>query len=68
MMKVKVDHELCVGHAMCMGIAPDVFEVDDGGFVVAPGDGVISVPADADEAIVREAVLSCPEGALSVEE
>jgi ferredoxin len=67
-MRVKVDRELCRGHALCMSIAPEVFEVDDAGFVVAPEGGMIDVPAGVDEATVREAVLSCPEGALSVEE
>jgi ferredoxin len=67
-MRVKVDRELCGGHAMCAIIAPEVFEVDDAGFVVAPEGDVIEVPADADEVRVREAVVSCPEGALVIEE
>lgn len=66
-MKIKVDTELCGGHAMCAMLAPDVFKLDDAGFVLAP-EGVIEVPAEADEGNVREAVLSCPEGALAVDE
>jgi ferredoxin len=66
-MKVKVDKELCRGHAMCSMLVPDVFEVDDAGYVIAP-EGVIEVPEDVNEGEVREAVLSCPEGALAVDE
>jgi ferredoxin len=47
-----------------MGIAPDVFEVRDDGYLYVlneqPGDD----RADA----VREAAASCPNGAISLEE
>ena len=32
-MRIKVDFDLCQGHASCMGEAPEVFEVDDKGFL-----------------------------------
>ena len=31
---VIVDYELCEGNAMCMDVAPDVFDLDDGDVVV----------------------------------
>lgn len=30
-MKVVIDRDLCQGHAVCMGEAPEVFEVDEEG-------------------------------------
>ncbi len=30
-MKIVIDRELCQGHAVCMGEAPEVFHVDDDG-------------------------------------
>jgi ferredoxin len=31
--KVNVDFDLCTSNAVCMGIAPEVFEVRDDGFL-----------------------------------
>jgi ferredoxin len=63
--KVKVDYDACEANAVCMGIAPEVFEVrdDDNLYLLIEGD----VPADLEER-VRQAVASCPKAALSVEE
>jgi ferredoxin len=61
-MKTAIDGEKCQGHGRCALIAPDVFDVDD------QGNGLVlvdDVPA-ADEEDVREAVLCCPEQAVSV--
>jgi len=30
--RIKVDRQLCQGHSMCMGEAPELFKVDDSGF------------------------------------
>ena len=32
-MKVHVDFDLCTSNAVCMGIAPEIFEVRDDGFL-----------------------------------
>jgi ferredoxin len=32
-MKVNVDYDLCTSNAVCMGIAPEIFEVRDDGFM-----------------------------------
>jgi ferredoxin len=63
-MRVAIDKDKCQGHARCAILASTVFDVDD------LGNGVVlvdEVPA-ADEAEVREAVFSCPEGAISLAE
>ena len=61
-MRVTIDQDKCQGHSRCAILAPTVFDVDDlgKGFVL-----VDDVPAAA-EADVREAVFSCPEGAISL--
>lgn len=63
-MRVEVDRDLCESNAVCVGIAPDVFELDDEDLAAIIGD---EVPADREE-LVREAVALCPKVALSLRE
>jgi len=59
-MRVTADREVCVGAGQCELLAPEVFEVDDGGAVRVlqeePGEG----------AAVRDAVSLCPTGAIAL--
>jgi ferredoxin len=64
-MKVSVDSERCQGHTLCAMIAPDAFELSDIDGTASPVNEI--VPADQED-VVREAVLSCPEQAISIEE
>ena len=64
-MKVFVDSERCQGHTLCAMIAPDSFLLSDIDGTSSPVTDV--VPADQEDA-VREAVHSCPEQAISIEE
>lgn len=59
-MKVVVDPQECEANAVCVGIAPEVFDLDDDDvlhILVPEPDGAL-----ADR--VREAVDSCPKRAL----
>ena len=63
-MRVVIDKSKCLGNALCVAAAPEVFDVDDEeGLVVllqeAPG------PESAER--VARAVKSCPTSALSLE-
>ena len=62
--RVVVDYDLCESNAICMQVAPDIFEVRDDDFLYlldeTPG-------ADA-RARVNEAVQRCPKQAISVAE
>ncbi|GAA0949876.1 ferredoxin [Actinocorallia libanotica] len=61
-MKATVDPDRCQGHARCWEIAPEVFDLDEG------GHGLVltaEVPAGAEE-IARRAALNCPERAITV--
>ena len=64
-MKLIVDAERCTGHGRCYTLAPQVLSDDDEGFVTERGQ-TIDVPADQEEA-ARDAALSCPEGAISID-
>ena len=63
-MKVTVDFDLCTSNAVCMSIVPEVFEVRDDGFLYV----LQEEPSDEFADGVREAVVSCPNGAISIEE
>lgn len=62
-MRIKVDASKCQGHARCWSFAPNVFELNDEGYL-DPGD--IEVPA-GEEANAQRAVRACPERAIVIE-
>ena len=62
-MKVRVEDELCQGHARCYALCPSVFDLDDGGHAVVR-DVVIGPEI---EELVRTAAVNCPEGAIVIE-
>ena len=64
-MKVWVDAERCQGHTLCKMIAPDAFELSD---IDGTSSPVSEVVAPDQEDLVREAVHSCPEQAIRIEE
>ncbi|MCC5581241.1 ferredoxin [Microtetraspora sp. AC03309] len=63
-MKIKLDELVCEANAVCTGLAPEVFELDDDDrlHVVLP-----EPPAEMLDR-VRHAVRSCPKAALSLED
>ncbi|VVJ16821.1 Uncharacterised protein [Amycolatopsis camponoti] len=61
-MEIGVDRSLCEANAVCLGFAPDVFDLDDDEeLVIQPGP----VPADRVEQ-VTDAVKGCPKNALFI--
>jgi ferredoxin len=63
-MKIVVDFDRCESNAVCMGIAPDIFEVRDDGFLYILDEN----PSEARRAEVQEAVDMCPKAAISIQE
>jgi ferredoxin len=59
---VSADFDLCESNAVCMGIAPEVFEVREDNFLYVLQEH----PPEALLDRVREAVESCPKRALSL--
>ena len=64
-MKVWVDAGRCQGHTLCKMIAPDSFELND---IDGTSSPVSEVVAPGQEDLVREAMQSCPEQAIRIEE
>jgi ferredoxin len=62
-MRVVVDFDLCESNAVCMGIAPEVFEVRDDNFLYI----LQEEPPEELRPKVEEAVRRCPRQAISVE-
>lgn len=60
-MRVEVDRDRCEGNAVCVGIAPDLFELDDEDYAVVKVD---PVPPDLEDA-AEQAIAECPRAALT---
>lgn len=63
-MKVVVDFDLCESNAICMGIAPEVFEVREDDFLYILQDS----PPEEMRPQLEEAVMSCPRAAIRLED
>jgi ferredoxin len=63
-MRVVVDFDLCESNAVCMGIAPEVFEVRDDDFLYV----LQEEPPESLRPKVEEAVRRCPKQAISIED
>jgi ferredoxin len=63
-MRIVVDFDRCTSNAVCMGIAPDIFEVRDDGFLYVLDES----PGEERRTQVEEAVASCPTQAISLVE
>jgi len=61
-LRVKVDRNLCTGVGNCVAIAPTVFAMD------AENKAVALDPSSVDERTLWEAVQSCPEKAIILED
>ena len=59
-MRVVVDRDRCEGNAICVGIAPDLFQLDEDEYAIVTTD---PVPADR-EALAEQAIAECPRAAL----
>lgn len=63
-MRVVVDFDLCESNAICMGIAPEVFEVRDDDFLYVLQEH----PPEELRGKVEQAVRSCPKQAIKIED
>jgi ferredoxin len=62
--KIDVDFDKCESNAVCMGIAPEIFEVRDDDFLYVLNE----TPDESERARVQEAVDRCPKQAISIVE
>jgi class 3 adenylate cyclase len=63
-LQLRVDRHRCVGAGTCITTAPTAFDWYKGDFAKA---GLVD-PSTVEDDVLREAVLACPTGAISVEE
>jgi ferredoxin len=62
-MKVVVDFDRCESNAVCMGIAPEIFEVRDDDFLYI----LMEEPPEEFRGKLEESVRLCPKQAISIE-
>lgn len=62
--RIVVDFDLCESNAICMQVAPEVFEVRDDDFLYILDE----TPGEDLRAKVNEAVQRCPKQAISLAE
>ena len=62
--KIEVDFGLCESNGICMGIIPEVFDLDDEDYLHVLQDEV--TPENRDQ--IRESVRQCPRQAISIRE
>jgi len=59
---LEVDRNKCCGYGMCAELCPEVFSLDENGFVVAK---TTEIPEELLES-AEEAVYCCPEDVLKI--
>ncbi|KUI04230.1 ferredoxin [Mycolicibacterium acapulense] len=59
-MRVEVDRDRCEGNAVCVGIAPALFDLDEDDYAVVKLD---PVPADQED-LAEQSIAECPRAAL----
>jgi ferredoxin len=63
-MKIRIDKAACVGNARCAAVAPEIYKLDDDGYIAV---AEIDVPAGLEEK-ARRGARACPERIIVVEE
>jgi len=63
-LRIVLDRDLCQGHAVCVGEAPEVFYLADDGKVAVKTDR----PAPEHAAAVRQAAKYCPQKTIQLHE
>ena len=61
-MKIVVDYDLCEANALCMGVAPEVFRVEEDDTLTV----LIPEPGEELRAKVEEAARLCPRQAITI--
>ena len=63
-MKIEVDYDLCEANAVCVGVCPECFCLEDDDTLTI----LVENPPENLRSKVEEAVRLCPRQAISVEE
>jgi ferredoxin len=62
--RVVVDFDMCQSNAVCQGVAPEVFEVRDDGYLYILQEN----PSEELRSKVEDAARSCPVQAITIED
>lgn len=63
-MRIVVDFDACQGNGICEGLAPEIFELRDDGYLYVLQDS----PDEALRGKAEEAARACPVQAITIEE
>jgi ferredoxin len=63
-MKIRIDKAACAGNARCAAVAPELFPLDENGYI---GVTEIDVPP-GQETLARRGARACPERIIVVED
>ena len=63
-MKIRIDKARCVGNARCWAVAPELYPLDDEGYIAIEG---FDVPA-GQEAVAKRGARACPERVIEIVE
>jgi len=61
-MKVRIERPQCVGNARCEAVSPDVYQLDEEGYIATDG---FDVPDGLDESALKGA-KACPERVIII--
>ena len=63
-MRIRIEKAACVGNARCHAVDPEIYPLDDDGYIDSAGFDV----APANETAARTGARACPERIIFVEE
>jgi ferredoxin len=63
-MKIRIEKANCVGNARCWAVAPDLFPLDENGYIAVEE---IEVPPGKEE-LAHRGAAACPERIIVIEE
>ena len=63
-MRIRIEKAACVGNARCHAVDPDIYPLDDDGYIDSSGFDA----APASEKAARNGARACPERIIFVEE
>ena len=63
-MKIRINKSACVGNARCAAISPELFPLDDDGYIAVEE---VIVPAGMEQ-LARRGARACPEKIIVIED